>query len=106
MLEVRDLVVRYGGIEALHGISLRIEDGMIATLIGANGAGKTTCLRTISGLQRRVSGSILLEGEELGKLPPHEIVRRGVIHVPEGRIIFANLTVAENLALGAWRRPN
>jgi branched-chain amino acid transport system ATP-binding protein len=104
VLEVKDLVVRYGAIEALHGVTLRVGEGEIATLIGANGAGKTTVLRTISGLHRAASGSVLLNGEELGRLSAHEIVRRGVVHVPEGRGVFANLTVAENLALGAWRR--
>ncbi|MBM4118073.1 ABC transporter ATP-binding protein [bacterium] len=104
MLEVRELVLRYGAIEALHGISLRVEAGQIVTLIGANGAGKTSALRAISGLERAAAGSIWLEGEEITRLAPHEIVRRGVIHVPEGRGIFANLTVRENLELGAWRR--
>jgi branched-chain amino acid transport system ATP-binding protein len=82
MLEVRDLRVRYGAIEAVHGVSLAVADGGIATLIGANGAGKTTCLRAISGLERPCGGSILLDGEPLGRLPPHEIVLRGVVHVP------------------------
>jgi branched-chain amino acid transport system ATP-binding protein len=104
MLEVRDLVLRYGAIEALHGVSLRVEAGQIATLIGANGAGKTSTLRAISGLERAAAGSIWLEGEEITRLAPHEIVRRGVIQVPEGRGIFANLTVRENLEVGAWRR--
>lgn len=104
MLEVRDLVLRYGAIEALHGVSLRVEAGQIATLIGANGAGKTSTLRAISGLERAAAGSIWLEGEEITRLAPHEIVRRGVIQVPEGRGIFANLSVRENLELGAWRR--
>lgn len=106
MLEVHDLVVRYGGIEALHGISLRVEDGQIATLIGANGAGKTTCLRTISGLNRPAAGRILLDGQDITHRSPHEIVDLGVIHVAEGRGVFANLTVRENLELGAWRRKD
>jgi branched-chain amino acid transport system ATP-binding protein len=106
MLEVKDLVVRYGAIEALHGVSLEVGEGSIATLIGANGAGKTTVLRTISGLHRASGGSIKLDGEELLRLAPHEIVHRGVVHVPEGRGVFANLTVAENLGLGAWRRTD
>jgi len=106
MLEIRGLKVRYGAIEALHGIDLRVEDGRIATLIGANGAGKTTCLRTISGLQRPAAGQILLDGEDLTRRAPHEIVQRGVVHVPEGRGVFANLTVLENLELGAWRRQD
>lgn len=106
MLEVRDLVVRYGAIEALHGISLNIPDGQIVTLIGANGAGKTTSLCAISGLRRAASGRIVLDGRELTKLPPHEIVKLGVVQVPEGRGIFANLSVGENLELGAWRRKD
>jgi branched-chain amino acid transport system ATP-binding protein len=106
MLEVRDLVVRYGAIEALHGVSLRVEAGQIATLIGANGAGKTSTLRAISGLERAASGGVWLEGEEITRMAPHEIVRRGVIHVPEGRGIFANLSVRENLEVGAWRRKD
>jgi branched-chain amino acid transport system ATP-binding protein len=106
MLEVRDLVVRYGAIEALHGVSLRVEAGQIATLIGANGAGKTSTLRAISGLERATAGGVWLEGEEITRMAPHEIVRRGVIHVPEGRGIFANLSVRENLEVGAWRRKD
>jgi branched-chain amino acid transport system ATP-binding protein len=106
MLEIQGLKVRYGAIEALHGIDLRLEEGKIATLIGANGAGKTTCLRTISGLERPCAGRILLDGVDLGRLSPHEIVRLGVVHVPEGRGIFANLSVLENLELGAWRRSD
>jgi len=106
MLEVQNLVVRYGGIEALHGISLRVEEGQIATLIGANGAGKTTCLRTISGLNRPAAGRIVLEGRDITHRSPHEIVGLGVIHVAEGRGVFADLTVRENLDLGAWRRKD
>ncbi len=106
MLEVRDLVVRYGAIEALHGVTLRVEAGQIATLIGANGAGKTSTLRAISGLERAAAGGVWLEGEEITRMAPHEIVRRGVIHVPEGRGIFANLSVRENLEVGAWRRKD
>jgi branched-chain amino acid transport system ATP-binding protein len=106
VLEVQDLRVTYGAIEALHGIHLRIEDGTIATLIGANGAGKTTCLRTISGLQRPAAGRILLDGQDLTRLAPHQIVQRGVVQVPEGRGVFANLSVRENLELGAWRRKD
>jgi branched-chain amino acid transport system ATP-binding protein len=106
MLEVQGLRVCYGAIEALHGVDLRIEDGQIATLIGANGAGKTTCLRTISGLQRCAAGKILLDGQEITRMAPHQIVQRGVVHVPEGRGVFANLSVRENLELGAWRRQD
>src|SRR5215213_7080836 len=104
MLELRDLVVNYGAISALHGISLTLEAGEIVTLIGANGAGKTTTLRTISGLLRPVSGSIRFQGEEIGGEAPHVIVGRGLAHVPEGRMVFANLTVGENLNMGAYLR--
>lgn len=104
MLEVEGIRVAFGAIEALHGVSLRVPDGKMATLIGANGAGKTTCLRTISGLLRPNAGRILLDGVEIHRLAPHQIVRRGIIHVPEGRGVFANLSVRDNLELGAWRR--
>ena len=104
MLEVQGLRVHYGAIEALHGVDLRLEEGSVTTLIGANGAGKTTCLRTISGLERPSAGKITFDGRELHRLAPHEIVQAGIIHVPEGRGIFANLSVRENLELGAWRR--
>ena len=106
-LEIKDLHVSYGGIRALKGISLTVEEGQIVTLIGANGAGKSTTLRAISGLQRVQSGSILYGGEELTSLPAKEIVRRGIIHVPEGRRVFPDMTVAENLKIGAFlRRDN
>ena len=107
MLKVTDLKVHYGGIEALKGISFDVRQGQIVTLIGANGAGKSTTLRAISGLQRVQSGSILYGGEELTSLPAKEIVRRGIIHVPEGRRVFPDMTVAENLKIGAFlRRDN
>lgn len=106
MLEVEDLVVRYGAIEALHGLSLRVERGQIVTLIGGNGAGKTTTLRTISGLLRPAKGRIAFEGKSIGGLPPHEIVRLGIAQSPEGRGIFPNLTVDENLDLGAYQRKD
>jgi branched-chain amino acid transport system ATP-binding protein len=102
MLHVKDLVVHYGAISALGGVTFSIESGRIITLIGANGAGKTTTLRTISGLLRAKSGSITFKGEDITKLPPHQIVARGLCHVPEGRMIFSNLTVDENLAMGAY----
>lgn len=101
-LEIRDLHVSYGGIRALKGIDLTVEEGQIVTLIGANGAGKSTTLRAISGLQKPQSGSILYGGEELVGLPAKEIVRRGIIHVPEGRRVFPDMTVAENLKIGAF----
>ena len=103
-LEIRDLHVSYGGIRALKGISLTVEEGQIVTLIGANGAGKSTTLRAISGLERPSSGSILYGGEELIGKPAKEIVRRGIIHVPEGRRVFPDMTVAENLKIGAFLR--
>lgn len=105
-LEIRDLHVSYGGIRALKGIDLTVEEGQIVTLIGANGAGKSTTLRAISGLQKPQSGSILYDGEELVGLPAKEIVRRGIIHVPEGRRVFPDMTVAENLKIGAFLRKD
>ena len=105
-LEIRDLHVSYGGIRALKGVSLTVEEGQIVTLIGANGAGKSTTLRAISGLEHPQSGSILYGGEELVGMPAKEIVRRGIIHVPEGRRIFPDMTVAENLRIGAFLRKD
>ena len=102
MLSVSDLQVSYGAISALSGISFEIKAGSIVTLIGGNGAGKTTTLRTISGLLRAKSGKISFLGEEITALAPHKIVARGLCHVPEGRMIFSNLTVDENLAMGAY----
>jgi branched-chain amino acid transport system ATP-binding protein len=104
LLELDDLHVHYGGIKALKGISIRIDPGQIVTLVGANGAGKSTTLRAISGLLRPAQGRILLEGHSIVGVPPHQIVRRGVSHVPEGRIVFAPLSVADNLELGAYLR--
>ena len=105
-LEIRDLCVSYGGIRALKGVSLSVDEGQIVTLIGANGAGKSTTLRAISGLQKVQSGSILYGGEDLTGLPAKEIVRRGIIHVPEGRRVFPDMTVAENLKIGAFLRTD
>jgi branched-chain amino acid transport system ATP-binding protein len=102
MLELKNLSVSYGAINALHGISLQIKDGDIVTLIGANGAGKTTTLKTISGLLKAREGEILYDGRNIANLPPHKIVALGISHVPEGRMVFANLTVRENLAMGAY----
>ena len=102
MLEVKNLSVNYGAINALHGISLQIKPGDIVTLIGPNGAGKTTTLKTISGLSKARSGEILYEGKNIAALKPHQIVKLGISHVPEGRMIFANLTVRENLMMGAY----
>ena len=102
MLSITDLSVSYGAIAALAGISFSIPQGAIVTLIGGNGAGKTTTLRTISGLLRPKTGRIEFLGEDITKLPAHKIVARGLCHVPEGRMIFSNLTVTENLAMGAY----
>lgn len=104
LLEVHSLHVAYGAIQALHGIDLCVESGQIVTLIGANGAGKSTTLRTISGLLRPTRGTITFDGRSLVGLPPHEIVRLGIAHAPEGRGVFANLTVDENLEIGAYAR--
>jgi branched-chain amino acid transport system ATP-binding protein len=101
MLEIKNLTVNYGAITALHGISLEVGAGEIVTLIGSNGAGKTTTLRAISGLVQ-AQGQILYLGRELANRPPHETVASGISQVPEGRMIFANLTVAENLDMGAY----
>jgi branched-chain amino acid transport system ATP-binding protein len=104
LLEVRDVHTYYGNIQALKGISLSVEKGEIVTLIGGNGAGKTTTLRTICGLLKPRSGSVLLDGKDLGSYKAHQIVDLGVAMVPEGRGIFSRLTVAENLDLGAYSR--
>jgi branched-chain amino acid transport system ATP-binding protein len=104
MLELRDLEVCYGTISALQGVSANVEKGNIVTLVGANGAGKTTTLRTISGVVKARSGKILFDGEEITNLAPHKIVARGIAQAPEGRMIFANLTVIENLRMGAYLR--
>jgi len=104
MLEIKDLVVSYGSIAALHGISMKVARGSIVTLIGANGAGKTTTLRAVSGIVRVKSGTITFDGEDVTNEPPHEIVSRGLAQSPEGRMIFGNLTVMENLRMGAYRR--
>ena len=104
MLEVKNLKVNYGAINALSGISLRVEAGAIVTLIGGNGAGTTTTLRAISGLIGSQGGEILYEGENIANRPAHEIVKLGLAHVPEGRLVFANLTILENLQMGAYLR--
>ena len=104
MLELHELTVAYGGIIALHGISLRVEQGSIVTLVGGNGAGKTTTLRTISGLVKPKSGRISYEGTDISGLPAHQIVARGIAQSPEGRMVFANLSVLENLRMGAYLR--
>ena len=106
MLKVENLKVRYGMIEAIKGISFEVNDGEIVTLIGANGAGKTTTMHAISGLVKPSSGSITLNGTELTKVHPHRIVSMGLAHVPEGRRVFAQQTVEENLILGAYARKD
>jgi branched-chain amino acid transport system ATP-binding protein len=105
-LAVEALDVYYGAVHALKGVSLRVEAGEIVTLIGANGAGKTTLLRTISGLVPARSGRIVFEGKDICKIPAHEIVALGVSQSPEGRMVFANLSVEDNLELGAYRRKD
>jgi branched-chain amino acid transport system ATP-binding protein len=102
LLEVNDLAVSYGDIQALWGVSLKVEEGAIVALVGANGAGKTTLLKTISGLVRAKNGDILLAGKSTTHLTPQQIVDRGIVHVPEGRRLFSTLTVIENLNLGAY----
>jgi branched-chain amino acid transport system ATP-binding protein len=102
MLEIKNLTVGYSAISALKGISLSVPSSSIVTLIGSNGAGKTTTLKTISGLLKPKSGEMIYDGKNIAGLPPHEIVKRGLSHVPEGRMIFANLTVLENLQMGAY----
>jgi branched-chain amino acid transport system ATP-binding protein len=102
LLEIRDLDVRYGGIRALRGVSLHVDEGEIVTLLGANGAGKTTTLRAISGLVRPASGGVSFEDTSLLRTPPHAIAAMGIGHVPEGRRVFARMTVRENLELGAY----
>jgi branched-chain amino acid transport system ATP-binding protein len=106
LLEVEGLDVYYGAVHALKGVTLRAEAGEIVALIGANGAGKTTLLRTISGLVRARAGAIRFDGKELGRMPPHEIVGLGVSQSPEGRMVFANLSVEDNLDLGAYRHKD
>jgi branched-chain amino acid transport system ATP-binding protein len=106
MLEVSELSVSYGAISALRGISLKVGHGSIVTLIGGNGAGKTTTLRTISGLLRPTAGKVIFLGEDITRLAAHKIVARGVGHVPEGRMVFSNLTVDENLSMGAYLRKD
>ncbi len=104
MLEIKQLSVSYGAIKALHGISLSVKAGAIVTLIGGNGAGKTTTLRAISGMVKPKAGQIHFEGKPITGLPPHKLVGLGIAHCPEGRMVFANLTVHENLMMGAYLR--
>lgn len=104
LLDIRDLCVSYGAIRALHGVTLRIPQGEIVTLVGANGAGKSTVLRTISGILKPTSGEILFRQASIAGRPIHKIVGLGIAHAPEGRMIFSNLTVLENLRMGAYLR--
>ena len=104
MLEITGLEVSYGTIKALHGVTLKVPEKSIVTLIGANGAGKSTTLRALSGLVKVRGGSVKYAGEDITNLPAHEIVSKGLCHVPEGRMVFANLTVEENLKMGAYLR--
>ncbi len=106
MLIIENINVYYGNLHALNGVSLRVGEGEIVSLIGANGAGKTTALRAISGILAPRSGKILFKGKDIAGLPPHKVARLGVAHVPEGRGVFSNMSVRENLDLGAYtRRP-
>jgi branched-chain amino acid transport system ATP-binding protein len=104
LLEIRNLVVRYGEIEALRGVTIAVEQGQVVTLLGANGAGKSTTLRAISGLAKPASGDIIFDGHSIAGLGPEAIVRLGISHVPEGRRVFPGLTVKENIMLGASNR--
>ena len=104
LLEVKDLVVHYGKVQALRGVSLAIPEGAFIALIGANGAGKSTALQAISGLIRPTSGSIWFQGERIDKLPPYKITERGIIHIPEGRRLFAKMSVRDNLKMGRYTR--
>ena len=105
MLKARNLRIRYGAREAVHGIDLEVRAGEIVTLVGSNGAGKTTTLKAISGLLRLSAGEIEFEGKRIDGLPPHAIIERGIAHVPEGRLLFKDMTVLEHLELGAVRAP-
>ncbi len=106
MLDVRNLSVSYGAIKAVKGIDFHVDEGEVVSLIGSNGAGKTTTLRTISGLERARSGEILFEGKDITRVSPHEVVGMGITHIPEGRRIFTNLTIAENLRMAASLRKD
>lgn len=106
MLNVTDLTVHYGAIEALHGISFEVNEGEIISLIGSNGAGKTTTLHALSNIVKKTRGTVMFEGQDITRLAPDSIVRTGLIQVPEGRRIFANMSVHENLELGAYTRTD
>ena len=104
MLKLDDVHVSYGRVQVLRGVTLEVPDGAVVALLGANGAGKSTLLKTISGIMRPTRGTIVFEGEAISRLDPAQIVRRGVVHCPEGRQVFPGLTVRENLALGSYAR--
>lgn len=106
LLEVQDIQVYYGMIQALKGVSFSVNEGEVIALIGANGAGKTTTLHTVTGLLRAKSGHIIYNGEDITKVPAHKIVTMGMAHVPEGRRVFANMTVLQNLKMGAFTRSD
>ncbi|MDE7332152.1 MAG: ABC transporter ATP-binding protein [Lachnospiraceae bacterium] len=106
MLEIKDLEVYYGMIQAIKGVSFEVNEGEVIALIGANGAGKTTILHTVTGLLEAKSGSVLFDGKNITKVPAHKIVSMGMAHVPEGRRVFANLTVLQNLRMGAYTRKD
>jgi branched-chain amino acid transport system ATP-binding protein len=106
LLDVKDLVVHYGGVAAVKGVSFQVPEGAVVSLIGANGAGKSTILRTISGLKAPTSGDLRFQNQFIGASTPHDIVRLGIAHVPEGRRLFPKMTVRENLAMGAYLQPD
>ena len=106
MLEVNDIHVGYDGVLALHGITFRVDEGEIVSIVGSNGAGKSTTIKTISGILKPVSGTIVFEGARLDTMPAHKVADLGIAHVPEGRRLFARQTVYENLLLGAYTRKN
>ena len=106
MLEIKDLEVYYGMIQAIKGVSFEVSEGEVIALIGANGAGKTTILHTITGLLEAKKGSVMFDGKDITKIPAHKIVSMGMAHVPEGRRVFAQMTVLENLKLGAYTRSS
>ncbi len=106
LLEVNDIHVSYGMIKAIKGVSFNVNEGEVVSLIGANGAGKTTTLHTISGLLKPDSGNILFDGTDITKVPAHKLIKLGIAHVPEGRRVFANLSVYDNLMMGAFSRKN
>ena len=106
MLEIANLHVRFGRREVLHGVNLSVRQGEIVTLVGSNGAGKTTLLKTISGLVRPSDGSIMFDGERIDRMQPHAIIARGLVQIPEGRLLFPQMTVLEHLELGGLRAAN